>query len=211
MAPEQIGPTLETARGNTRSAMAANKISGELDPAATGFIERAEGHAGPGRRAVAMQLSDRAEAILKKNEEIRSFAPDEVKALELIRDGTATRNTLEWFGRRFGGTDLASTLANAAVGGAVGATGGWPWALAAVAAQSGGLLAKAAANAMARGQTKVAEELVRSNSPLARSLIENQHLNYSPGAGRDAAVMRLLGPGLLEAPLPQSRLPPGYI
>ena len=203
MAPEQISPTLEAARGNTKSAIAANKISGDLDPAATGFIEKAEGRTGPGRRPVVMQLEDRAAAILEKNKEFRSFAPDEVEALKTVRDGTATRNTLEWFGRRFGGTDLASTLANSIVGAGThfGAGGsGWGGLLAAGATQVGGLLAKAAANAMARGQTRVAEELVRRNSPLARSLVENQTLSYSPGTARDAAIMRILGPGLLAPP-----------
>jgi hypothetical protein len=215
MAPDAVGPTLQTARGNTRSAMSASEISGELSPASTGFVERAEARAGtPGRQSVDTQLRNRAGAILESNKDIRGFLPDEVEALKAVRDGTATRNTLAWFGQRFGNLDWRSMLASGGMGGLVGGVfgHGTPGMSAlALGMQSGGVLAKAVANAMAKGQTRVAEELVRSNSPLARGLSETAPLSYSPGAGRDATIMRLLGPGLLDEPLPQSRLPPGYI
>jgi hypothetical protein len=89
---------------------------------------------------------------------------------------------------------------------------GWKGILAGLASQAGGAVAKAAANAIARGNTRLAEELVRANSPLAESLRAAQTLSYSPGIGRDQAVMRSLMPGLLEEPpVYQRKLPPGYI
>jgi hypothetical protein len=207
MAPEQVSTTLEEARGNTRAAMAANKISGELDPAATGFIERAEGRSGPGRKSMADQLSDRATKILESNKEYGRFTPDEIKALEKIRDGTATQNVLEWWGRRFGGVGPASAITNLTVGAGLGGGLGWKGLLGAIPAQLSGEAAKAWANAMARGNTRLAEELARRNSPLAQGLLASQPLSYSPGIGRDAAVVRAIVPGLFDNRPPPE--PPG--
>jgi hypothetical protein len=103
MAPEDVGTTLQTANANTRSAMNANKISGELDPAATGFIERAEGRSGTGRKLLADQLADRATKILESNKDVSSLLPDEVAALKKVQDGTATQNVMEWAAKRFSG------------------------------------------------------------------------------------------------------------
>lgn len=215
MAPEAIGPTLQTARGNTRAAQSASEISGELTPATTGFIEKAEGRSQP----IAEQLSKRARAILESNKEIKGFLPDEQKALETIRDGTATSATLKWFGDKFGNIDWRSALSAGSLGGILGTAGGGGTQGAGIIGTgllAGGVISKMIANAMAKGQTRVAEELVRSNSPLARSLVDAQHLSYSPHTARDAAIMRLLGPGLLDAPTeelpdPRKKLPPGYL
>jgi hypothetical protein len=206
MAPEQVGPTLQEARANTRAAMAANKISGELDPAATGFIERAEGRSGTGRKSMADQLQDRAKQILESNKEYGRFTPDEIQALEKIRDGTAGQSMLEWLGRRFGGVGPASSITNLTMGMGLGGLG-WKGLLASVPPMLGGELAKAWANAMARGNTRVAEELARRNSPLAQGILAQQPLSHSPGIGRDEAVMRAIVPGLFDNRPPP--VPPG--
>jgi hypothetical protein len=211
MAAEDIAPTLATARGNTRAAMNANKVSGELDPAATGFIERAEGRSGTGRRALSDQLADRAGKILESNEQISALAPDEIAALRLVRDGTATQNILEWAGKRFGGLSPVSAVNTAAMSGAGFSGLGAKGVALGLVSQLGGTVAKAVANAMARGNTRLAEELMRRNSPLAQGLLAEQRLDFSPGIGRDQAVMRSLMPGLLTDPPPENRLPPGYI
>jgi hypothetical protein len=89
---------------------------------------------------------------------------------------------------------------------------GWKGLLAALPLQAGGAVAKAAANAVARRNTRLAEELMRYNSPLAESLRAQQTLSPSASFGRDAAVMRSIMPGLLEEPpVYERKAPPGYI
>ena len=216
MLPEEVSATLQTARGNARARMVANEISGELSPGTVGFLERAEARAGiPGRQSVDTQLRNRAGAMLESNAEVSSLLPDERKAVEMIRDGTATRNTLAWFGRKL--SNLSSQVTGGGLGGLAGLLHGGTLgdaALGVLALQgargAAGAAARGGANALARRQTLAAEELVRRNSPLGQSLLDVP-LSYSPGTGRDAAIMRALLPDLLTEPPSERRLPPGFI
>ena len=225
MAPEDVGSTLQTARDNYRSALNANRISGDLDPAVTGILERAEGRAATANSGQNLdnQLRRRAAAILEHNKDVASLAPDEKAALEAIRDGTFLQNRLRSIGNTLGGGGGLGRLWSSGMGGAGGllagmsggGTGQGTAAAGAIAAPAIGWLSKTLENALARRSINAADELIRSNSPLYRSILDAAPLSYSPGLGRDEAVMRALMPGLLAPPQPPlssgRQMPPGFI
>jgi hypothetical protein len=220
MTSGEVGSTFDTARNNYRSALGANRISGDLDPAVKGILETVEAKAqASGNYNVDAPLRNRALAILQDNANVAALRPDEKAALEAVAKGTVTRNMMRDFGRIFA---VNSQFGLAASGGAGGTVGAGIGALASGltgAAAGGGIgalalpIAGTAAREIAKGGTKrslaAAEELMRQNSPLAQSILQDV-LNQPPAVGRDA-VMQQLYRGLLAPPPERSRLPPGYI
>ena len=116
-------------------------------------------------------------------------------------DSSRLQSGLKWYGQTAASNDPLTALVTSLPGIAYSmGSGDWKGLLFSGALRGGGQLAKLAANAMARGQPRVAEELARRNSPLGQSLLENLPLSPSrpPPVGRDQAIMQSLIPGLLE-------------
>jgi hypothetical protein len=205
---DEVASTLQTARDNSRSAMSANRISGDLNDAVKGILAEVEANQNVkgANYNVDFQLRNRALAILKDNANVAALLPDEKAALEAIANGTVPRNALRSFGGAFGGTDPLHLMASGGAG--YGAGGIWGMAGLPVA----GMVAKRLGGAMTNRALQAVEEQTRGNSPLAQSAYDGLLASYSPGIGRDAAITRALMPGLLSVPpAPARKLPPGFI
>jgi hypothetical protein len=219
MTPAEVGATLETARGNARAAASANRISGDLNEARKGIVPESEAAQNIGGLGFNLDrnLRLRTNKILSDNANVAALQPDEKAALEGVADGTWLRNTLRNIGSIFGVTNPVRAIASTTVGGAGGAAVGLPE-LAAI-LPAAGTVAGATASGMTRRALTAAEELIRRNSPLAQSQLDALQNSYSPGIGRDQAVIRALLPGLLAPPPPEPRgrgllvppPPPGFI
>lgn len=213
MAPGEVAPALETARGNWGAAARSNELSGELDRATTGMVERAEGRAASTYSGGNLDNNIRASArsMLEQNKKIGGYSPEEISALEDIRDGNLTRNAARFLGNTFGGQGGIARLVSGATGGAAATALGLPPYVGALGLPAAGSMARAAANAGARGSVAAADALLRSRSPLYEEMLANAR-PVAP-IGREEAIGRAVLPGLLaprREPL-VPRPPPGFI
>lgn len=223
MSLDDISSTLADARENTRSRLTANQLSGEKEVAVKGILPQinlksmAKGSTYNAEQA----MRDRVSALLMSNKDVASLLPDERAALEGVVEGTWPGNRLRDFGKYFGSFPFGiglSTSAGYSLEGALGIPG-LRYAL-----PVAGAAARKGSAALTRSALDDAEELIRRNSPLYRSLLQDAPLSYSPGlrGGDPYSLMpgpltfpRAAMPGLLAPPQPPlssgQQMPPGFI
>jgi hypothetical protein len=193
--PARTAALFERGRGDYAAAMRSNDITGNLDRARTGILERSEGRATAANSGRNMDntLRQKTEAILEKPKEISGYSDAEITALEGVVDGGAVRNTSRYVGNFLGGGGGIGQSGLAAVGaGFGGAAGGIPGALIGGAAPAvAGSAAKSLANALAKKDMRAVDELLRKRSPLYEERLANPE-TYVISPEKRAALARML-------------------
>lgn len=182
---------IKDARGNYAAAMRSNKITGELDNAYTGILDRGELNAAVANSGqnVDNAIRQRLKSLLSSRKEIRGYNPEEIAQMEKVARGTVASNTARMTGNLLGGGGGLG----ASVYGLAGATGaiatGNPVAAALSAAPIAGYGLKKTANALTKRQVNKLDELIRTRSPLFQDAAPNMTV-ISPE--KRAAVVRAL-------------------
>lgn len=197
---ERVADLFERGRGDYAAAMRSNDITGVLDRARTGLLERAEGRAKAAHSGRNMDntLRQKTEAILEKPKEISGYSDAELAALEHVVEGGAGRNLARNVGNKLGGGGgAAQTIFAGAGAGAGAAMGGWPGAVigAAIPATVGSG-ARSIANALAKRDLRKVDELLRQRSPLYSERLANPNMTPVSAEAR-AAIARALMAGQL--------------
>lgn len=168
--PAATQKLFETGRGNYAAAMRSNDITGALDRANTGILERAEvrAQAANSGRNLDNTIRQKVAAVLEKPKEVSGLSDAELSALNRVVEGGAVRNSARTIGNLFSGGGGAGQYLTGGVGGAAGfASFGVPGAifgtLAPVAVGRG---ARTAANTLAKRDLEAVDELLRKRSPL---------------------------------------------
>lgn len=198
-APAAAATTFEKARGNSAAAYRANDITGDLDRATTGILERAESRAQAANsgRNIDNTIRQKAEAVLEKPKEISGLNDAELEALRHVVEGGAGRNTARYMGNVLGGGGGMGQAVWGAGGGAVGALMGGPGgaAIGAGIPVVAGAGFKSIANALAKRDLRGVDELMRKRSPLYEERVANQE-SYVISPEKRAALARA---ALIEA------------
>lgn len=196
--PAATQALFERGRGNYAAAMRSNDLTGVLDRARTGILERAEGRAQASYsgRNIDNTIRQKAEAILEKPKEISGLSDEQLAALENVTEGGPVRNTARYIGNLLGGggglgqTGIA--LTGMSVGGAMGGPQGAAVGLIPAAVGAG---AKGLANILAKRSLTKADEAMRMDSPLYKETLQAAPV-VPANLTRGAAVARML---LMEA------------
>jgi hypothetical protein len=186
---EQIGK----GRGNTAAAKRSNLISGDLDRAHTGIIERADDAAASANSGqnVGNALRQRIKNLLASKENLNGFAPQEIAQAERINKGTRGMNYSRGVANFMGGGGGLGAQTTSALSAALGAAGGGVpgAALGATMGPVIGVSAKALENSLTRKQVQGLDELLRKRSPL----YEGAPTNYTVASPESrAALIRAL-------------------
>lgn len=201
----RVADLFERGRGNYAAGQRANDITGELDRATTGILERAEGRATASHsgRNLDNTLRSKVESVLEKPKELSGLNDAEIAALEHARDGGGVRNTAREIGNRLaGGGGVGSTVLGAGGGALGGAALGSPviGAMVGAAIPTGiGLAARGTANALAKRDLRLVDELMRKRSPIYEERAANPE-TYVISPEKRAALARAL---MMEGSAPQ--------
>lgn len=202
--PQAIAQTLRDARGNYAAAQRSNDLTGDLDRANTGIVDRAEARAEASHsgRNLDNAIRQRVASFLQNPENVAGFSQPEIDALNGVVAGGPLRNTSRFVGNIFGGGGGMHSGLMGAIGAGAGALehGTAGAMVGAAALPTIGYAAKSLQNAFAKRALNNADQIVRTNSPLARALAAEGALTQ-PSIGRNSAVMRAILPGLM-APQP---------
>lgn len=194
--PATTAALSERGRGDYAAAMRSNDLTGTLDRATTGILERSEGRAQAANsgRNLDNTIRSKVEALLEKPKEVSGFSDAEIAALEKVRDGGAGRNTARYIGNLLGGGGGVGQSGMAAIGAGLGGTaGGIPGAvIGGVVPAVVGAGSKAIANALARRDLRGVDELVRTRSPLYEERAANPNMSVSTPEGRAALIRALM-------------------
>jgi hypothetical protein len=192
---ERVASLFERGRGNYAAAQRSNDITGELDKAVTGILERAEGRAQAANsgRNLDNTIRQRAESMLEKPKEISGLNDAEIAALERARDGGAVRNTAREVGNRLAGGGGAGSTVLAGIGGTIGASvGGLPGGFIGAATPTAvGLGSRALANGLAKRDLSSVSDLMRTRSPMYEERLANPE-TYIVSPEKRAALARAL-------------------
>lgn len=192
---DEAASLFERGRGNYAAAMRSNDISGSLDRAVTGILERAEGRAQAANsgRNLDNTIRQKVAAVLEKPKEVSGHSDAEMTALEGVRDGGRGRNLARALGNWMaGGGGWGQTSLAALAGGAGAAAAGWPGALVGASIPFGvGTTARSIANALARRDLSKADEMMRMRSPMYEERVANPEM-APMSAEKRAAIVRAL-------------------
>lgn len=190
-----------TGLANYSAAQKSNVITGELDRARTGILERAEARAQAANSGKNLDNSIRGktESFLESRRSIAPFTDAELDRFGDVVQGSRTQNFLRTWGNRLGGGGgLGQLLTGVAGGAAVGGAAGKSTAAATIGAAAPvtvGLLAKSMENALARRSLNETNRAILMNSPEYQA-----RLNAMPP--REAAILeRALKAGLIGGQL----------
>ncbi len=200
--PAATQQLFERGRGNYAAAMRSNDITGELDRANTGILDKAlsRAQAANSGRNIDNTIRQKIAAVLEKPKEVAGFTDAELVALEGAKDGGRGRNSARAIGNLLGGgggvgsTLLAATgaIPSAVAGGMAGGTGGAIAAgLAGTVPAVVGASARSLANALAKKDLRNVDELIRKRSPMYSERLDDAPMSTITPEGR-AALIRLL-------------------
>jgi len=200
--PEDIAKILKDARGNYAAAQRSNSLTGVLDRANTGILERAESRAQAANsgRNLDNTIRSKVASLLEKPKEVSGFSDKELAALNEVIVGGGPRNTARYVGNLLGGGGGIGQsivgLGGATAGGITGSMTGSPalgvaGAVAGLAPAITGSGAKAIANILAKKSLGRADELVRANSPLYRDALAAAPVTTG-GINTRAAIAKIL-------------------
>jgi hypothetical protein len=195
-APAATQKLFERGRGNYAAGQRSNDLTGKLDRATTGIVERSEGRAQAvnSGRNLDNNIRTRVESFLEKPKEVSGFSDAELLALEGVRDGGVGRNAARYVSNLLGGGGGAAQSIFAGTGAGVGMlAGGIPGALMGGAAPAVvGAGAKSIANALAKRSINKADELIRKRSPMYEERLANPNMSVATPEGRAALIRALM-------------------
>jgi hypothetical protein len=195
-APAETQKLFESGRGNYSAAMRSNDITGVLDRAKTGILERSEGRAQAANsgRNLDNTIRSKVEALLEKPKEVSGFSDPELASMSGVVEGGAGRNTARYIGNLLGGGGGVGQSGMAAIGAGLGGTaGGIPGAIVGgVVPAVAGSTSKAIANALAKRDLRGVDEMLRKRSPLYEERAANPNMSVSTPEGRAALIRALM-------------------
>jgi hypothetical protein len=197
--PATTAKTYERGRGNYAAAMRSNDITGVLDRAKTGILERSEGRAQAANsgRNIDNTIRQKVEAVLEKPKAVSGLTEAEIAALDAVVQGGKGRNSARYIGNLLGGGGgLGQFLVGAGGGATAGAIAGGPMG-AGIGTAIGaapvltGALSKSIANMLAKRDLRGVDKLLRKRSPLYQERVANPGQQAVSGELR-AAIIRAL-------------------
>lgn len=199
-APATTQGLFESGRGNYAAGQRSNDITGSLDRANTGILERAEtrAQAANSGRNIDNTIRSKVASVLEKPKDVSGFSDAELAALNGVVEGGTGRNTARYIANLMGGGGGVGQSGMAAIGaGLGGAGGGIPGAIVGgVIPAVAGSGAKAIANALAKRDLRKVDELLRKRSPLYQERLENPNMSPVSAEAR-AAIARAMMAGQL--------------
>lgn len=186
---------LEGARGNYAAAMRSNKVTGELDDAVTGAVERGELSA---RVANSGQNADnsirqRLASILRSSKESRGYSPEELAKMTRAAEGGAGTNTARFIGNLLGGGGGLGAAVTGGGGALAGLATANPLVGLLATAPAIGYGVKKIANSLTRKEVEQLDELIRKRSPMYRDAEAGAGVVPVDPEGRAALLRALLG------------------
>jgi len=192
---DRVTDLFERGRANYGAAMRSNDITGTLDRANTGILERAEARAQAANsgRNLDNTIRQKVASVLEKPKEISGLSDEELASLNSVVEGSPGRNAARYVGNvAAGGGGIGQILSGAIGGGAGMAAAGPAGALVGASIPvAAGAAARTVANAMARRALKNTDELLRTRSPLYQERLAQSPMEADQLAKR-AALARLL-------------------
>jgi hypothetical protein len=201
--PAATQQLFERGRGNYAAAMRSNDITGVLDRANTGILDRslARAQSAHSGRNIDNTIRSKITSVLEKPKEVAGYTDPELAALTGAMEGGSVRNQARTVGNLLGGgggigsTLLAATGAIPA-GIAGGMTGsGTTAALGALAGATPAIVgagSRSVANALAKRDIKRVDEMLRKRSPMYEERVANAPMSVVTPEGRAALIRALL-------------------
>jgi hypothetical protein len=137
-------------------------------------------------------------SLLTNENKVRGYSPEEIAALEGVVEGDAPRNSLRFYSNLAGGGggmgSVVSSAVGGAAGGAIGSAVGAPLvgALAGASVPASGIAARLGAGALTKRSLRLADELIRSRSPLYEQMMNDPKMQVISPERRAALVRALL-------------------
>lgn len=185
----------ERGRGNYAASQRSNDITGRLDRANTGIIERAEARtqATNSGRNLDNTIRQRVASVLERPKSISGLSDNEIAALEKVVEGSTTRNISREIGNLLGGGGgIGATATGLISGGSAAIASQNPlWLAAGIVPPVIGTAARVTANSLAKRSLNKADELMRMRSPMYEERVANPELAVVSPEKR-AAIARLL-------------------
>lgn len=193
--PAATQQLFDTGRGNYAAAMRSNDITGALDRANTGILDRslARAQSAHSGRNIDNTIRSKIEEVLKKPKEVAGYTDNELAALTGAMEGGAVRNSARTVGNLLGGGGGLGTTVLAATGAIPGAMyGGTTGAVVGATPAIGGAVARSIANALAKRDIKKVDELLRKRSPMYEERAANAPMSVVTPEGRAALIRALM-------------------
>jgi hypothetical protein len=207
IAPDAVAQTLADARGNYAAAQRSNDITGTLDAANTGFMDRAEARAAASNSGHNLDnaVRQRVATFLQNPSNLAGFSQPEIDALNGVVAGGPLQNTLRSTSNILGGGGGMHGGLAGVIGAGIGhALGGVEGGMIGAGVPLVGLGLKGAENSLARRSLNNVDEMVRMRSPLYQSMNP-----LTPNAGGASSLMqRALIPA---APYVAGQILPGLL
>ena len=193
----------QTGRANYLAGQNLNRMTGDLDRARTGVIERAQSRAAAANSGANLDntLRQRVETFLENRNNVAGLSDDALTALDRVVAGGAISNRVRDAANFLGGGKGLGSLVTGLGTSVPAAMSGRPGLAAglAVGAPAAGLALKGLENRLARGRLNTALDTIAQDSPLYRE----RATNFQPDQW---AITRPMFPGLLASP-PDRRWP----
>lgn len=200
--PAATAQLFERGRGNYAAAMRSNDITGVLDRANTGIVERAEARAQAANsgRNLDNTLRQKIASLLEKPKEVSGLSNAEITALNESMGGSGARNTARYIGNVLGGGGGFGQAFTGSLGAGVGAMfGGTPGAVIGAGVPiAAGAGAKSVANMLAKRSVKSVDELLRKRSPLYQERLAASPMEAEKLATRETIARLLLAAGIAQ-------------
>lgn len=187
----------QTGRANYLAGQNLNRMTGDLDRARTGVVERAQARAAAANSGANFDntLRQRVETFLENRNNVAGLSDDALAALDRVVAGGAISNRVRDAANFLGGGKGLGALVTGMSGGGAALMSGRPGlaGLLAVGAPAAGIALKGLENRLARGRLDRALDTIAQDSPLYRERAAN--FEQDPWA-----ITRPLFPGLLAPP-----------
>lgn len=192
---ERVAEQFARGRGNYAAAQRSNDITGELDRANTGILDRALARAQSAfsGRNIDNTIRSKVTAVLEKPKEVAGFSDAELAALQGASEGGRARNSARAVGNLLGGggglgsavLGLTGAVPGAIYGGTMGAVAGATPAVV-------GAVSRSVANALAKRDIRKVDELIRKRSPLYEERLRDAPMSAITPEGRAALIRALM-------------------
>jgi hypothetical protein len=197
--PAATSELFKRGRGNYAAAQRSNDLTGVLDRAKTGILERSEGRAQAANsgRNIDNTIRSKVEALLEKPKEVSGFSDAELAALNKVVEGGAGRNTAREISNALGGGGgMGATVPGMiTAAGAASATGRPEMLMLGAIPPAIGYGSRKVANALAKRSLNQVDELVRTRSPLYQEALKAAD-SIPSHLGKKATIAKML---LMEA------------
>lgn len=193
--PAAIAQTLRDADANYAAAQRSNDLTGALDKANTGVLERAEAsaHASHSGANLDNSIRQRVKTFLQNPSNVAGFSQPEIDALNGLVQGGTVQNATRRVGNLLGGGGGLGAMLTAGAGALLGHQFGSPE-IGAMALPAVGMSLKGLENSIARNRLNAVDELIRQRSPLYNA---QGMLSQPPSMGGPVPWRGLL-PGVLN-------------